>query len=762
MSETWFASCPKGLEELLADELRELGAETVRQTVAGVYATGPLSFAYRACLWSRLANRILYPQARFEVNSADDLYQGAKAIAWHQHLTPRNSFAIDFIGTNRAIRHSQFGAQRVKDAIVDTLQARYGDRPDVDLRRPDLRINVHLAKNRANISIDMSGDSLHKRGYRQAMVPAPLKENLAAALLIRAGWPQMLANAGEVSAIALLDPLCGSGTLLIEGAMMAADIAPGLQRRKFGFHGWLQHDIDLWQDIRADALARAEAGLERGRRGELPEIRGYDKDTRAVKATEENIAAADLEGIVRVVAKPLEAFKKPTHRSLDNGLLITNPPYGERWGDAEALRPLYQTLGELAKQECPGWTLAVFTGNPDLAQELRLRARKKYQLYNGTIASQLLLFDLRSADEQRDEERDEQRIERQRAERAAALSEGATMFAARLKKNARRLKPWLKQSGVSCYRLYDADMPEYAVAVDIYGDAIHVQEYAPPASIDEQQANKRLSEVKAALQSLYPQSQNKLFFKQRRRQKGSDQYQKSQGRANANAVFNIVEGEASVEVNLADYLDSGLFLDHRPVRKLLADMADGKHVLNLFCYTAVASVQMAQGGATSSLSVDMSNSYLDWAQRNFDLNHLGKNHRLLRADCLDWLAQQAAAGEASYDLIFLDPPTFSNSKKMQSALDIQRDHGQIIDHAMKLLVADGNLVFSNNFRRFKMDQTVLDNFQVENISEQTFDPDFQRNRKIHNCWLIRHKTDAQDNLSQTASGHTPDPWRKKK
>lgn len=715
----WFASCPKGLEELLASELESLGADQVRLTVAGVYADGSLEFAYRACLWSRLANRILLPLDKFAVNSADDLYEGVKGIPWHQHLTPRQSIAVDFIGSNDAIRHTQFGAQRVKDAVVDLIQERFKDRPDVDLRNPDIRINVHLSRDMANVSLDMSGDSLHKRGYRTAMVPAPLKENLAAALLLRAGWPAIAEGGG-----ALIDPMCGSGTLLIEGAMIAADIAPGLNRRKFGFYGWSQHDVDLWQKVRQNALDRCQAGLSK----ELPEIRGYDKDTRAIRAAQENIASAGLDQQIRVIPKPMMAFKKPTHTRIDHGLMICNPPYGERWGEMEELRPLYQNLGELAKRECPGWRLAVITGNAELAGELRLRADRKYKLFNGTISSQLLLFSLRDKAEQEQEQLKPR-------EQEVVLSDGAQMFANRLKKNSRKLNKWLKQSGVSCYRLYDADMPEYAVAVDVYDDAIHVQEYAPPADVDEQQANKHLTEVRQALRQLYPDSGKKLFFKERRRQKGDNQYQRQQTRSRENATFTVHEGRGKLEINLSDYLDSGLFLDHRPVRQLIAKMAKGKRFLNLFCYTAAATVQAALGGASSSLSIDMSNSYLEWAGRNFSLNDMDKvRHQLLREDCVEWLAK----GIGEYDLIFLDPPTFSNSKKMDSILDIQRDHAQLIDEAMAILAPGGTLVFSNNFRKFSMDDSVIAKYQVENITDATLDPDFQRNRKIHNCWLIKH------------------------
>jgi len=719
-----FASCPKGLEELLASELESLGAEQVRLTVAGVYAEGSLDFAYRACLWSRLANRILMPLDKFDVGSADDLYNGVKAIPWHTHLTPRQTIAVDFVGSNDAIRHTQFGAQRVKDAVVDCLKEHFNDRPDVDLKNPDIRINVRLSRDKANVSLDLSGNSLHKRGYRMAMVPAPLKENLAAAILIRAGWPKL----AEKSGAALVDPMCGSGTLLIEGAMMAADIAPGLNREKFGFHGWAQHDTDLWDSIRQDALDRCQAGLAKG----LPEIRGYDKDTRAVRAAQENIAYAGLDKHVRVIPKPMTAFKRPTHINIEHGLMICNPPYGERWGEMEELRPLYQSLGELAKRECPGWRLAVITGNAELAGELRLRADKKYKLFNGTIPSQLILFQLRSEAEQ---------VKEQQPRQQQVLTEGAQMFANRLKKNARKLNNWLKKSGVNCYRLYDADMPEYAVAIDVYNDAIHVQEYAPPSDIDEQQANKHLTEVREALRQLYPESTKQLFFKERRRQKGDNQYQRQLSRTRDNAVFNVMEGSAKFEVNLAAYLDTGLFLDHRPVRRMIGEMAKGKRFLNLFCYTGTATVQAAIGGAASSLSIDMSNSYLEWAERNFALNNMDTDrHQLLRDDCLEWLAKgEDTEGEkAEFDLIFLDPPTFSNSKKMDSVLDIQRDHSRLIDDAMAILSPGGTLIFSNNFRKFAMDNSVVDSYQVENITDKTLDLDFQRNRKIHNCWLIQH------------------------
>ncbi len=321
------------------------------------------------------------------------------------------------------------------------------------------------------------------------------------------------------------------------------------------------------------------------------------------------------------------------------------------------------------------------------------------------------------------------------------MTEGAKMFANRLKKNFRKLNSWINQSEVNCYRLYDADMPEYAVAVDVYDQAIHVQEYAPPSDIESHQAEKHLGEVREAISQHLRGNTSRAFFKERRRQKGDSQYQRKDGHQGRSASFNVTEGKAVFEVNLAVYLDTGLFLDHRPVRRMICDMAKGKRFLNLFCYTATATVHAALGGATSSLSIDMSSNYIDWAERNFILNKMDINcHQLLKEDCLSWLANATKVNnrETQFDLIFLDPPTFSNSKKMDSVLDIQRDHVKLIKDTMLILAPNGILVFSNNFRNFSMSTSIEEHYRVENITKKTLDPDFQRNQKIHNCWLIRH------------------------
>ncbi|UTA49367.1 bifunctional 23S rRNA (guanine(2069)-N(7))-methyltransferase RlmK/23S rRNA (guanine(2445)-N(2))-methyltransferase RlmL [Simiduia sp. 21SJ11W-1] len=724
----FFATCPKGLENLLFTELQALGAETLRETVAGVYFTGELSLGYRACLWSRLANKILLPLNQFSVSSDQDLYDGVAAVPWAEHVSPSSTFVVDFSGSSFAIRNTQFGALKTKDAIVDALRTATGERPSIAKQNPDLRVNVRLSRGRATVSLDLSGESLHRRGYRLKQGAAPLKENLAAAVLLRAGWPAVAAKGG-----ALIDPMCGSGTLLIEAALMAADIAPGLLRPRFGFERWLQHQNDLWLSLREEARERKRAGLAKP----LPEIRGYDADVHVIRAAEANVLTAKLDHWVRLSRKELKDFTQPTHKQLEAGMVVTNPPYGERLGDADALAYLYRYLGDRMRESFGGWQLAIFTGNPALCHELGMKAHKKYKLYNGTLESELLLFDVHARDEQAlAAAREAQSLERRAYVPAeVTLSAGAEMFANRLKKNQKQLAKWLKKESIECYRLYDADMPEYAVAIDVYGPLVHVQEYAAPSSVDERAAKRRFDDIKAAIPVALGVDPADVSYKQRRRNSGSSQYEKLSVRTKREPI-SVREGQVKLLVDVWQYLDSGLFLDHRPLRLRIASEARNKRFLNLFCYTASASVHAAVAGAKYTLSVDMSRTYLDWARKNFAENGLGEQkNRLEQADCMQWL--RTAEGE--YDLIMLDPPSFSNSKRMDGVLDVQRDHGQLIDDAMRLLAASGTLYFSNNLRTFVLDESVQARYNVENISPQTLDKDFQRNSKIHQCWKITHR-----------------------
>ena len=714
-------TCPKSLEGLLLDEVGQLGLEEAREHVAMVRGFAGIETAYRLCLWSRLANRVLLVLARFPVSNAETLYEGVKAIEWSEHLDAGGSLAVEFSGRGSGIDNTHFGALKVKDAIVDRLRTESGQRPSVDKENPDLRVHLRLDKGEAVLSIDLSGHSLHQRGYRLQQGAAPLKENLAAAILIRAGWPRRAAEGG-----ALADPMCGVGTFLVEAGMMAADIAPNLKRQQWGFSNWLGHVPAVWNRLHAEAEARARIGLSK----QPLWIRGYEADPRLIQPARNNIERAGLGEWVRVYQGELATFEPRTDKG-QAGLVVCNPPYGERLGDEASLLYLYQNLGERLRQACMGWDAAIFTGAPELGKRMGIRSHKQYAMFNGALPCKLLLLQVRPEQFVTGNRQSGEESAAPQASEPARLSEGGRMFANRLQKNLKSLGKWARQAGVECYRLYDADMPEYALAIDLYRDWVHVQEYAPPRSIDPEKAQVRLLDALAAIPVALGIPADKVVIKRRERQTGTRQYERQgeQGR-----FMEVSEGGVKLLVNLTDYLDTGLFLDHRPMRLRIQREAAGKRFLNLFCYTATVTAHAAKGGARSTTSVDLSKTYLDWARRNLSLNGFSDKQRLEQGDVMAWLA----ADRGEYDLIFIDPPTFSNSKRMEGVFDVQRDHVHLLDLAMTRLAPGGVLYFSNNFRKFQLDEMLAKRYKIAEISGETLDPDFARNNRIHRAWRISH------------------------
>lgn len=724
-----FATTPKAMEGILADELKTLGAEDIQATMAGIAFQGSLETAYRICLWSRTANRILLVLSSFEVRTQEDLYRQVQAINWFEHIQPEAGIAVTFSAKNsKAINNSHFGALKVKDAIVDQMRAKFNKRPNINTEQPDLRINVYLNGENARLSIDLSGESLHRRGYRDVNVAAPIKENLAAAILLRAGWPEIAARKGS-----LIDPMCGSGTFLIEAAMLAADFAPGLLHDYYGFIGWKKHAEDCWQSLRAEAMRRKMAGL-----GKLPVIIGFDQDRFAVNAALAHIARAGLQQHIHVERRDI-IDAKPAD-SWPTGLVVCNPPYGERLGDEQQVAALYQQFGEVLKTRFKGWQAAFIISDPELGFRLGIRSHKPITFYNGALECKLLRMAIEPDNffipkAKTTEQRLSQITQTSRSEEGETQAE---MFANRLQKNFKKWAKWANQQRITCYRVYDADLPEYAVAIDIYqGERlwVNVQEYEPPKNIDPHKANQRLAGVMKEIPKVLAITPEQVFLKIRRKQKNTEQYQKynDQGK-----FHSVTEAGCQFLVNFEDYLDTGLFLDHRPLRMMIQQQAKDKRFLNLFAYTCSATVHAAKGGAKLTTSVDMSHTYLDWGKKNLQLNKLQGRHEFIQADCMEWLAIEAALpAPRQYDLIFLDPPTFSNSKRMEDVFDIQRDHVKLIHDVLALLAVGGILYFSTNFRRFKLDKEALSDLIIEDISKASIPEDFARNPKIHYCWKIQ-------------------------
>jgi 23S rRNA (guanine2445-N2)-methyltransferase / 23S rRNA (guanine2069-N7)-methyltransferase len=722
---SFIASAPRGFADLLGRELTACGAVQVRERALGVAFSGTLECAYRVCLWSRIANRVFLELARFEARDAHELYAAVSAMDWTAHFSPGATLACDFSGRHPSITHSHFGALKVKDAIVDALRAATGARPDVALERPDVRVHAHAHGSTVTVSLDLSGESLHRRGYRGAAGEAPLKENVAAGVLLRAGWEALVARPAQ-----FLDPLCGSGTFCIEAALIAADRAPALTRDYFGFLKWRGHDAALWTRLREEALARARAGV-----ATAVTVCGSDRDPLAIRSARANAERAGIARLVRFEDGVLAAAVPPDAVSPERpGLLCTNPPYGLRLEDRDAARTVHRELGQVMREHFQGWNAAVLTA-ADLGRELGLRAFRTHTVWNGGIECRLLRITI-----------DAQSVrEPGTLGRGAALlkeSAGAKMFANRLGKNLKRLRAWAERNGVSCYRVYDADMPEYAFAIDLYRVIapdepwLYVQEYAAPADIEPEAVRRRRGEVLASLPEVAGVAVERIRVRTRRRTRRGEQYAKLDQQAHFHLVM---EGGLTFQVNFEDYLDTGLFLDQRLTRARLREGARGKRFLNLFAYTGTATVYAAAGGASQTTTVDLSRTYLQWAQRNLALNDLaGTRHAFVQADCRGWLGD-AARGSERFDLIFLDPPTFSNSKRMEGVLDVERDHPQLLDACARLLAPDGLIVFSTNAQRFRLAEQLAEHYEIRDLSAATLPQDFARNPRIHRCYEVRRR-----------------------
>jgi 23S rRNA (guanine2445-N2)-methyltransferase / 23S rRNA (guanine2069-N7)-methyltransferase len=706
---TWVVACADGLENLLAQEISEIGANVIRQEPSAVWAEADLSTAYKLCLWSRLASRVYKPLFKIDTNTPDDLYQAAVDYPWQEVFSLDKTFAVRAVAIKGVICHTQYMALKLKDAVVDAFRQQTGQRPSVDTQAGDISLHVLVKPDSITVSLDMSGDSLHRRGYRRMIGEAPLKETLAAAILRQAGWPNDRYQA-------LIDPMCGSGTFLSEAALMYGDIAPGLMRDFFGFLAWEQHDQTLWAACWQDARQRQAQGLQKI----WPIMMGYDADPEAIRAAEKNLHSA---GVAKFVQLKAQALADLPYKPCDNGLLVTNPPYGERLGEDDTAIYLYKALGRLARERLGGWQAAILAAKIEHADALGFEHLHTQKLRNGDLNVFVRHGKVQSVAAP---------VAHRFSEAEGQVPVEAEAFANRLRKNIQHSYKQAQREGVCCYRVYDADLPEFNVAIDIYGEVLHVQEYAPPKTIDPEKAALRFKLALQVIRQVFGLHRDKVFIKVRAQQKGQQQYEKLNQR---NKYIEVQEGKARLLLNLTDYLDTGLFLDHRPLRTKIAQQVQAKSFLNLFAYTCSASVHAALGGATKTVSVDLSNTYLNWGRRNFALNGLDDSkHQFIDSDVMLWLKQC----KEKFDVIFIDPPTFSNSKKTQDVFDVQRDHVELLTLAMRLLTPDGICYFSTNFRRFELQQEAMSYLQLREISHDTIGFDYKRNAKIHRCWQVSH------------------------
>ncbi len=710
---TFFAQTQSSLADLTAREAEDFGAKQVTQKPGGVLFKGTLETGYRFCLWSRTATRLLLSLGQADsVEGPQDVFALSADVPWEEHLYPTSTIAVRCTSRNASwVSNTHATALVAKDAVADRMRSITGTRPNVDAKNPDVQIHLHVEGTNASIYLDLTGTSLHKRGYHKHAGPAALKEHLAAAILMRSGW--------DGSSGPLLDPFCGSATIPIEAAMIVLHIAPGLYHRdRFAFLSWSQHDPVLWRELLKDAEE-----TQRKYSKNIPLIAAWDNDPRELDGARKNIEAAGLKGKIlvqfkdaaRVTERDLALFHEP-------GMIVTDMPYGVRTGHDTNLPDLYERFGKVLTKYFQGWRTSVLTQDPSLLASLRLKPTRTNVILNGPLECLLGRFEIF-------DKKDRDRMTEKKHPKE--LSEGAQMFANRLMKNWRNLRKFLKAEGISSYRIYDADMPEYSAAIDIYeGTWAHLQEYAPPKTVDPEGAEKRLREMVEGVQKVTGIEYRNISVKTRK--KGKHQYDKHDSKR---ARVMMHEDNLSFYINMTDYLDTGIFLDHRIIRKKIREMSSKKRFLNLYGYTGTATVYAAAGGASQTVTVDISNTYLEWAQDNMALNGFRNySHKFIRSDVFDWLKTT----RDTFDLIFLDPPTFSNSKKVPGTLDTQRDHAALINFAADRLNPDGVLIFSTNYRKFILDEAVMNAFKVTDITEHTISEDY-RNKKIHQCYLIEKK-----------------------
>ena len=776
----------EGLEWLLARELEAVGAIDLRigrRTIEFAARPGAeKETLYRAVLESRTAIRVLEPLGRFRVESPEALYRAVQEIDWTEQLKTSDTLRVDAAIHDTFLTHSLYAAQVVKDAIVDQLRTPSGKRPSVQLRGATLRLALHLVGGVATVFRDAAGRSLHQRGWRMGEVEAPLSEVLAAGILGIAGWWRPGGQDAAPSGGAVLDPMCGSGTLVIEAATIAAGMAPGLWRARRKAHGLFR-----FRDCDRPLAERLVAALEARVVQPAGVFAGSDLDPRAVEAARACAAAAGVADHVAITQCHFEEVRPQG----GPGLVVTNPPYGERLPLPRA-GALFRRLGDWLVGRCGGWRAAILAADTPAAGHLGLRPAHRVPLMNGPIACRLLEVEIRPRHasatpplplgEGRGEGASARSLQHPhpacghplpegeglvsvppgplqdtgsrptpplplgegRGEGASARSPRAggrttadqiADFRRRLAKRFKHLGKWARRQGIEAFRVYDRDIPEIPLVVDWYAGWLHAAEYDRPherTEIEHEVWLDRMVEAAAAELGVPPE---RTFLKVRRRQRDGGQYEKVDARR---ALVTVQEGDLAFEVNLSDYLDTGLFLDHRTTRSLVRAEAAGKRFLNLFCYTGSFSVAAAAGGAATTTSVDLSNTYLDWTRTNLARNAFkdAGRHRIVRDEARAFLEHRSRRGEAPFDLVVCDPPTFSRSAKSEMPWDVDRDHAALLELVARNLAPGGVVYFSTNFRRFRLaEERLAATYTIREITRRTIPEDF-RNDRIHRAWRL--------------------------
>ena len=742
------ASCAFALETPLKWELEQLGYQPHVIQPGQVMFEGDWLDICRANLWLRIADRVQIQVAEFAAPDFDALFDSIRELDWSEWIPRDGQFPVHARSRQSQLTSVPAIQRSTKRAIVESLY-RHHQTETLPETGPEYRVETILLNDQARILIDTTGPSLHKRGYRKWVGAAPIKETLAAALIRLSVWNP---------ARPLVDPFCGSGTLPIEAALIGLNRAPGLER-EFASGAWPQIDPKYWTDTVEQARAEIRQDVEL-------QIQGTDQDPEVLQLARRHAERAGVAGQVHFQEKAFDQLRSKR----EYGCIITNPPYGERLNEVRRLKPLYQSFPHVL-QRLPTWSHFIITNMPRFEAILQKRATRRRKLFNGRIECTYYQYlgpkpgDLvgggsppssnQSAESpQRPTEADPiptdplptEQDEKVKPEIAPGVTpvfgglverdrEQAELFATRLKKRAKHLRRWPTRRQITCYRLYERDIPELPFVVDLYENHLHMVEFERPHERDAGRHGAWLELMKKTAAQALDIPIQRVHFKTRLRQSGLSQHEKQ---ADRSQQIEVREGGLNFLVNLDDYVDTGLFLDHRITRQMVRQEAAGKRFLNLFAYTGAFTVYAVAGGARQSCTVDWSNTYLDWAGQNLQLNELaGDEHQFRRQNAVEFVTEWAGQGREPFDLVVVDPPTFSNSKRTENVWDVQRDHVALLHQQGDIVTPQGTVYFSTNFRKFKLDPAVSSAYRVIELSKQTVPEDF-RNRRIHQCWkLIR-------------------------
>jgi 23S rRNA (guanine2445-N2)-methyltransferase / 23S rRNA (guanine2069-N7)-methyltransferase len=738
------ATAASGTEAIVKRELAALGY-TARTTTPGrLLFRGDAAAVCRTNLWLRVAERILIRIGSFPAADFDALFEGTMALPWEQWLPGDAEFPVQG-RSHRSQLSSVPACQRsVKRAIVERLRKAHGTGtlPETGAL---YSIEISLRDDVATLTLDTTGVGLHKRGYRPLVGEAQLRETLAAAMVQLSFW-----RPGRV----LADPFCGTGTIPIEAALIGRNIAPGMHRQ-FACETWATFDAAQWRLAREEAQDAVRPAL-------TERLLAYDINAETLSLARYHAQQAGVADDIHWQQRPFSELRAKA----EYGCIITNPPYGERMGDDREIIELYRTF-PIVLRRLPTWSHYILSARPDLEDLVGQRATRRRKLYNGSIECTYYQFHgprpprdvMERSAEEASHQSDDESIETSQSDEAkfehpspiplvnrppertpafGGLQESATRqaeeFANRLRNRARHFRRWPMKRGITCFRLYERDVPDVPLVVDRYGDALHIAEFARPHDRSPAQHADWLDLMARTASTVLEVPRERVFLKFRDRQRGVDQYQRVDDR---NARFVVNEGGLKFLVNLSDYVDTGLFLDHRNTRQMIRERAAGKQFLNLFGYTGSFTVYAVAGGAASTTTVDKSSTYTDWARENLELNGFaGVVHNIVRSDIRTFL--DGLRPVEKWDLAVVDPPTFSNTKGMEADWDVQRDHAALLAQLAAHIVTGGSVFFSTNFRRFKLDEAALGDYSIRDITRQTIPEDF-RNERIHKCWLLTRR-----------------------